>query len=97
MRHLRASQIFGFIVVLVFLGSLLAINWPDPAPVKPASSLTQVERDCLDDEYSYAYMVRRPKDPHSLEYCEHIARRSSPRFVPEVEPFLQMPLRKATR
>ena len=96
MRHHRASQIFGFIVVCIFLVARLLINWPS-APTPIAGSTTEAERDCVDDEYSYAYMVRRPKDPHSLEYCEHIARRSSPRFVPEVEPFLQMPLRKATR
>jgi hypothetical protein len=92
MRHERGSQVAGFVAIVIFLGILLVVNWPT-APQEKGLTPTKEEKACVDDEYSYAYMVRRPRDPHSLEYCEHIARRAAPRFVPDVAPFLLPPIR----
>jgi len=82
---------FAVSLVTACFVSLIFIAWPPPAKVEP--ELSPEEAACQDDAFSYGYMVRRPRDPHGLEYCEHIARGVPSRFVPDTPAFLHMPIK----
>jgi len=70
--------VIGLVVEIAFAVKL------DATPA-PYAVVREELTTCRDDTWSRAYMIRRPGDPHGIEWCEHIARGGAARFSTPIQ------------
>lgn len=70
--------------LLGILACVLVVASCDDPKHYEANALALERSSCRDTDWARAYMMRRPGDPHGIEFCEHVARGAPPRFSPPI-------------